>query len=1245
MSLPPVVVPPSSAVTLVPSAAGTIILDSGATGTFVSSADALQLQRAVPIFNGPTVLSASGDVMTPTHSGILPLSSLLSNKAQSAFVLDDLKTGTLVSLSQLCDDDCIAIFSRFKVQILKQDKIIITGKRMSNGLWSIPLQIPPQHQVNGILRLDQTKQELAIYHHATLGSPVPSTLLRAIRRGHLITFPGLTTTLISKHLPKSLATVLGHQDQEAKNIRSTTTFQFDNTTDLDADLAPALATRTHQISAMLLSNQTILKSYSDQTGRFPVPSSRGNHYIFVLYHQDTNSIHAVAIPNRKAASIRDAWESTHKTLVQHGHSPELHILDNECSQALKDAFQKYNINFQRVPPKEHRVNAAERAIRTFKNHFVSVLCTVDSQYPLAEWDRLLPQTILTLNLLRSSRIHPSLSAHASLFGNFDFNRTPIAPSGTKIIAHLAADTRIPFGAHGKVGWYIGPSMEHYRCWKCYFSDTMHERDVLKVDFFPEKVAFPTFSRDDYLKQTAEDMFSLLQNSSSSPIHQPLSFGPPILNALAKVANILRRAIPNPAPVPVPPLPSTLLPVPVSPPRVPFTKAVPLPRVPFTKVVPPLSPLLALLRKSPRARLSRLHFDPRTHQQHLVQTVQHDPSVAGKMYNPITGKAENIDSLLRGPDSIIWSKSLTNEWGRCTQGLSKNCAVSDRINGNNTMFFIFPNQVPHGRKVTYAQFVCTMRPGKAEPWRIRMTVGGNLLDAYQDVRSPAISLLDAKIHFNSVISDAHLGARYCTGDLKDFFLVSDMLIFQYMRIHRKYVTPEVLDEYDLTPQHFDSKGYCYVEIRKGMYGLKEAAILAYDQLRTHLAPYGYFPVQHTPGLWCHRTHCTTFTLAVDDFGIKYFSKDDANHLFAALATRYALTKDWTGSTYLGFTLDWNYDAGHVDISMPSYVPKALLTLRHPKPARSQHAPHLWTAPAYGTKIQLASTDLSPLLDKSGIQRVQQISGLFLYYSRGCDPTIITALNEISNNQAAPTETTKAACDMLLDYLATHPDAAIRYHASDMVLAVCSDAAYLVLPNARSRAAGHFFLTTLPSAISSPPNPTPNGAIHVLCKTLRSVAASASEAEIGALFLNAQDAVPIRTALEEMGHKQPLTGTPLETDNSTAHGILHAQVRLKKSKAFDMRYHWLKDRVAQNQFNLYWAPGKENRADYYSKHHPPAHHKLMRYQYLQRLAHTASATSSVRGCVSPSGSSPPGLLSTDDVTSTRSRILHHSISLIY
>ena len=1238
-----------------------MLLDSGATGTFVASSDVVHLRSPVSVSNGPTVLSASGDVMSSTLHGLLPLSSRLSATAQSAFVLDDLRTGTLVSLAQLCDDDCLAIFSKFDVKILKNDTVIITGTRTPHGLWSIPLATPT-HQINGILRLDRSREALALYHHAALGSPSPSTLLRAIRRGHLTTFPGLTTQLISKHLPKSLATTLGHQDQEAKNIRSTRSVPLSDAfaSDSDIDVAPLLAPRTHQISVMLLANQSLLKSYSDQTGRFHVPSSRGNNYIFVLYHQDTNSIHAVAIPNRQAASIRNAWETTHKLLLRHGHPPDLHILDNECSQDLKDAFTKYKIQFQRVPPKEHRANAAERAIRTFKNHFVSVLCTVHSKFPLTEWDRLLPQTTLTLNLLRSSRIHPSLSAHASLFGNYDFNRTPLAPMGTQIVAHTSADTRTPFGEHGKVGWYIGPSLEHYRCWKCYFQDTMHERDVLKVDFFPEKIAFPEFSREDYLRQTAEDMLHLLshQQPASSPLHDPLSFGPPILNAYARVADILRRAV-----HPLPSSPPTL--VPVAPPRVPSVSPDPsptpivsprsalplapvsLPRVPVS-VSSKLLPLpAAILRQSPRGRLTRLMFDPRTHRRlPLAQSIQHDPTIAGKMYNPTTGKPENIDSLLRGPDSLLWSTSLSNEWGRCTQGLTKSRSRDDQILGNNTMVFIYPHQIPPGRKVTYANFVCTMRPGKAEPYRIRMTVGGDRLDAYQDVRSPAIGLVDTKLHLNSVISDAHLGARYCTGDLKDFFLVSDMPIFQYMRIHRRYLTAEVIAEYNLTDAHFDSKGFIYVEIRKGMYGLKEAAILAYDQLTAHLAPYGYFPVAHTPGLWRHTDRRTTFTLAVDDFGIKFFSQSDADHLFAALATKYALTKDWTGSSYLGFKINWDYSAGHVDISMPGYVPKALLTLRHPSPPRPQHSPHRWTAPVYGQKVQLANSDISPLLDKLGIKRVQQISGLFLYYSRGCDPTIIVALNEISNSQAAPTEHTSKACDMLLDYLSTHPDATIRYHASDMILAVCSDAAYLVLPNARSRAAGHFFLTDLPSATSSPPNPKLNGAVHVLCKTIRTVAASASEAETGSLFLNAQEAVPMRTALAEMGHPQPPNGTPLETDNATAHGILHAQVRMKKSKAFDMRYHWLKDRISQKQFNLYWRPGKTNSADYFSKHHPPAHHKLMRYQYLQRaLAAYHVVPPPVRGCVSPysstSGFPDPQMTSRCETLDSHSPL----ISLIY
>ena len=201
--------------------------------------------------NGPSVLSAIGAAMPITVQGQLPLSKKLSATAQAA-VLDDLKTGTLISLAQFCDDDCIAIFNKYNVKILKNDEVIIQGNRMPNGLWSIPLLAPPAHQANGILRTDKPRQELAQYHHASLGSPLSSTVLCAIRKYNLTSFPGLDTSLISKHLPKSLSTVLGHQDQEAKHLRSTKLIPSDAPLDSsDLDFEPLLAPPSHHIFSML----------------------------------------------------------------------------------------------------------------------------------------------------------------------------------------------------------------------------------------------------------------------------------------------------------------------------------------------------------------------------------------------------------------------------------------------------------------------------------------------------------------------------------------------------------------------------------------------------------------------------------------------------------------------------------------------------------------------------------------------------------------------------------------------------------------------------------------------------------------------------------------------------------------------------------------------------------------------------------------------------------------------------------
>jgi hypothetical protein len=298
-------------------------------------------------------------------------------------------------------------------------------------------------------------------------------------------------------------------------------------------------------------------------------------------------------------------------------------------------------------------------------------------------------------------------------------------------------------------------------------------------------------------------------------------------------------------------------------------------------------------------------------------------------------------------------------------------------------------------------------------------------------------------------------------------------------------------------------------------------------------------------------------------------------------------------------------------MPGYVPRALAKFNHPPPLRPQHAPHKWIEPVYGSKKPQnpAATSKAPSLDKNGIHRVQSISGTFLYYGRGCDPCIIPAINEIASEQAAPTTDTCETTHMLLDYLHTYPNAVLRYYASDMILKITSDAAYLIQPKARSRAAVHYHLGWHNSD-------RVNGDLDVLCQTIKNVVLSAAEAETGGIYIGGKHACPIRAALTELGHTQPATGTPSETDDNTAQGILNSKMRQKLSKAFDMRYWWMKDRIHQRQFNLLWAPGKSNLADYFTKHFPPWHHRKMRYKYLQKLnsVHNTLRKVSVRGCVS-------------------------------
>jgi hypothetical protein len=159
-----------------------------------------------------------------------------------------------------------------------------------------------------------------------------------------------------------------------------------------------------------------------------------------------------------------------------------------------------------------------------------------------------------------------------------------------------------------------------------------------------------------------------------------------------------------------------------------------------------------------------------------------------------------------------------------------------------------------------------------------------------------------------------------------------------------------------------------------------------------------------------------------------------------------------------------------------------------------------------------------------------------------------LNDIATEKTKATEKTQAATNQLLDYLATHPDDIIQYHASDMILHIHSDASCLSVSNARCRIGGLFFCGDKP-----PQEDTLNGSILNVASVIKNVVALAAESELGACFQNAQSGAPLRVTFTELGHIQP--AMPLRTDNSTAFGILNETIKQKRSKEMDMRYHWL------------------------------------------------------------------------------------------
>ena len=1240
-----------------------------------------------PVTTPLQVTLPDGTIAKSTHTGRLNLPNL-PLQAQIVHIYPSW-IGSLLSVGLLCDAGLTATYTATDFTLSDNDNhIVLRGRRsLTTRLWTLDLPAIVPLETASVVVTEPTgpQADCVRFYHGAMCSPANSTMLKAIDLNY-IQFPGLTPAVFAKHGPNSIATAKGHMDQDRSGHRST-----QPSPEPDTDVEDETAEEQYPIPTSRPSTRIVVytklervdrKRATDVTGKFPHASALGNQYVMVM--KCGNYIHFELLKTRNGPEFVSAYAAGTDFFVRHGFLPTFEQADNECSKILTKycATRSPTVTITFVPPDIHRANPAERSIRTAKNHITAALCNVDPNFPIEAWDCILEQAELTLNLMRSSAFTPNCSAWQAVRGPYIFAATPIAVPGTRVLAFNGPDKRASWAAHGIEGFYVGPALDHYRCYTVYIPSTRRTRIVSQLSWHPAAhMAMPgvsPLSQVTYSIDQLEEAIRLATTSrpeifaSDQPLAGQRSAISDALDGLMRTIGRAQyrapepvepqRVFPSPSSAPRPSLSTTSTPPdpvsedPVAPPRVPVDVPAPTPpspqptRAPVlaspapTAPSPPvLSPAPAATRHSPRAPVPneryanavtapgpaaqdlerrrnrqmrykqrrrdaakartvaldqpipeatltatraelalnwtplrigrarrRLRINIAAIEKHYAASVQQMDAFAMDANNkPLTYK-----TALRGPDADAWRQAEHEEFVRL-------------IDGTKTMHFIDFRTKPRDRVCSYynPQVKLKIKLGR-KVFRVRGTYGGNITD-FEGLRSSGTAdLQTVKLLLNAAVSeDAHIA----TGDAHDFYLATKLERPEYMWVTRAQLPTATIERYghEIVWQNDRTMVQC----DNGIYGLPQAGKLAHDLAVEQLAAAGYHQCPNTPCLFRHETRNIYFTLVVDDFLIKYTDKADVEHLCEALRGTWDFEMDWSASSYLGMRIDYNREARCIGLSMPGYVEAALKRFNVLRASKPTHSPLICEPIRYGAHVESVSEDNSPALAPDQIKFIQEVIGVFLYYARTVDPTMLAPLNKLASRQARPTEQLLREVHHFLQYAATWPSAELVFVPSDMRLAIWSDASYLSESDSRSRAGGHHSLTTAGDFTKAPLN----GAIEVISTILPMVVAAASEAEVGALFLNSQAASPTRGTLLDLGY--PQAATPIITDNTTAAGFANCSIRLKRSKAMDMRFNWLKDRTRNGEYTVTWAPGLDNLADYFTKAHPAYVYKRSRHHYVR------------------------------------------------
>ena len=208
------------------------------------------------------------------------------------------------------------------------------------------------------------------------------------------------------------------------------------------------------------------------------------------------------------------------------------------------AQTKNEMDIQLVEAHNHRFNADEQAIATFKDHFIAGLGTIDKNCPIQLWDEFIEQAQDTLNMLHTSQHDNSLSAYDDLEGPFDFNKTPIAPLGTKALIYDNPKVRNTFAPHGTDVFYVGPAKLHYRNMRFFDPLTRGFHTSGSVKLYPTHCKVPTLSEDDRTLLTAHDLLRTLRLAPPPTAEEKLKYCDAIEHLTRIIKNIPAPRVDN-----------------------------------------------------------------------------------------------------------------------------------------------------------------------------------------------------------------------------------------------------------------------------------------------------------------------------------------------------------------------------------------------------------------------------------------------------------------------------------------------------------------------------------------------------------------------------------------------------------------------------------------------------------------------------------------------------------------------------